>query len=113
MVGDFRAALHELPWHGTVCGFSDLADVLVPANFLSYDWLSDFHETFLLEILRSRIISTEMFHSEHDIATIWTSKKIRIAYEQRKAKEYLPSARAEIVQLGLALASGKKKRLLE
>jgi hypothetical protein len=111
-VGDaFRTILHELPWRGQVHGFSDHCEVHILSKFLSKDWLADIHETFLLEILRSRVLSTELFGSEHDIATIWTSKKIRIAHENRETNKYIPSSRTDIAQLGSDLVNSKKTRV--
>ncbi|KZP14370.1 hypothetical protein FIBSPDRAFT_701618, partial [Athelia psychrophila] len=100
-----------LPWHGRIKGFSDNEDVAYLAAFASTCWLSDVHETFMLECLQRHIRASPDYDAKKLLANIWTSKKIIIAYNNRTHKAYPPSTPDPLVQLGNDLASGLKTKV--
>jgi hypothetical protein len=108
---NFRALLHSLPWHGRICGFSDSKAVHWLAAFTSKDWLTDIHETFMLEELQRQIAAVPEFGTKQVVTNIWISKKICDAYEHRNDNMYPPLHRTELAELGTDLARGTKTRL--
>lgn len=107
----FRLLLANLPWHGRIKGFSDNEDVTYLAAFASTKWLSDLHETFMLECLQRRMRASSDYDPKIAITNIWTSKHILTAYDNRLHNPYPPSTPNALVQLGNDLASGRKTKL--
>lgn len=107
----FRILLSNLLWHGRGKGFSDNKDVTYLAAFASTSWLSNLHETFMLECLQRHIRASPDYNARKLITSIWVSKKILTAYNNRLRSVYPPSTPDQLVQLGNDLASGMKTKL--
>ncbi|KZP06363.1 hypothetical protein FIBSPDRAFT_940040 [Athelia psychrophila] len=108
---NFRILLSNLPWHGRVKGFSDNEDVTYLAAFASTRWLSDIHETFMLECIQRHIRASPDYDAKKLLTSIWTSQKIITAYNNRTRHTYPPSTPDPLAQLGNDLASGIKTKL--
>lgn len=104
---EFRTLLHSLPWHGEVQGFSMSGDTSILAAFISTKWLSETHESFMLETIQRRARSSPETSGDF-LAPIYTSTDIRAAYDNRDTNPYPPKNRTTLSQIGYDLGRGDR-----
>jgi hypothetical protein len=73
-----------------VQGFSNYGGIHILAAFLSMDWLSDLHETFMLEVVHQRVGMLKGAAGDL-VAGVLTSHHIHQAYQNCNTREYPPA----------------------
>lgn len=106
---EFLTLLHSLPWHGDVQGCSLSGDISILAAFISTQWLSEIHESFMLETVQRRVRSAPEASNDF-LAPIYTSTDIKAAFNNRDTNTYPPSLRTTLSQIGYDLGSGNPEK---